>query len=151
MKFINNEKGVTLIVLLVTVLIMLILAGVSIGFATNGNGILVKSGELKEKSQASSEHENQIMKNVIASVSDDDKVTSTGEEKEEVSFDTAIYAYLMDTNSDGTADALILSATDSSKFDLGAFGKIKGNYGSDYIDTSANKPKWESEKEILKE
>ena len=43
MKFINNEKGVTLVVLIVTVIIMLILAGVSIVASTGQNGVLTKS------------------------------------------------------------------------------------------------------------
>ena len=149
MKFINNEKGVTMLVLVVTAVVMLILAGVSIGFATNNNGILARSGELKEKTVAKERMENQIMKNVIASVSDDDKVISTGETKEDVLFDTSIYAYLMDSDSDGAADTLVLSGTDSSKFDLGSFGKIKGNYGSELYDSATNKPNWESEKQNI--
>ncbi len=145
MKFINNERGVTLVVLIITAVVMLILAGVSIGFATNQDGILSKSSELKAEAIRKAEQENQIMKNVIASVGNDDK-TSTGESKETIVFDTALYAYLMDSDSDGTADLLVLSSSDSSKFDLGSFGKIKGNYGSELYDTNTGKPKWESEK-----
>lgn len=145
MKFINNEKGVTLVVLIVTVIIMLILAGVSIVASTGQNGVLTKSSELREEARIRGEQENQILQNVVASVGDEDK-TSTGEEKEAIDFETALYAYLMDSDSDGTADLLVLSSSDSSKFDLGSFGKIKGNYGDELYDTNTGKPKWESEK-----
>ena len=41
--FKRNEKGITLIALVITIIVLLILAGVSIAMLTGGNGLLTKS------------------------------------------------------------------------------------------------------------
>lgn len=48
----NKNKGITLIALIVTIIILLILAGVSIAFLTGENGILNKAKTAKEESNA---------------------------------------------------------------------------------------------------
>ena len=45
----TNEKGITLIALVVTVIVLLILAAVSIAMLTGKNGILSKASTAKEK------------------------------------------------------------------------------------------------------
>ena len=41
----TNQKGITLIALVVTIIVLLILAGISIQMLTGQNGILVRAGE----------------------------------------------------------------------------------------------------------
>lgn len=48
----KNNKGITLIALVVTIIVLLILAGVSIAMLTGQNGILNKATEAKEQSAA---------------------------------------------------------------------------------------------------
>lgn len=48
-KIKNNENAITLIALVVTIIILLILAGVTIGVATNGTGLFEKANSAKER------------------------------------------------------------------------------------------------------
>ena len=47
----NNNKGITLIALVITIIVLLILAGVSIATLTGDNGLLNKAGEAKEQTE----------------------------------------------------------------------------------------------------
>ncbi len=51
MKKINKNTGITLIALVVTIIVLLILAGVSISMLTGQNGILNRASEAKEKTE----------------------------------------------------------------------------------------------------
>ena len=58
MKKINmKEKGITLIALVITIIVLLILAGVTIATLTGDNGILTKATEAKDKTEESEEEE----------------------------------------------------------------------------------------------
>ena len=50
-KLKNNEKGITLIALVITIIVLLILAGVSIAMLTGENGILGQAGDAKEETE----------------------------------------------------------------------------------------------------
>ena len=55
---IKQEKGITLIALVVTIVVLLILAGVSISLVLNNNGVISKAKDAKystEKGQAQDE------------------------------------------------------------------------------------------------
>ena len=56
MKSLEN-KGITLIALVITIIVLLILAGVSISMLTGDNGILTQAQRAKEMTEASSEEE----------------------------------------------------------------------------------------------
>ena len=47
----NNMSGITLIALVVTVIVLLLLAGISVLMITGNNGILIRAGEAKEKTE----------------------------------------------------------------------------------------------------
>lgn len=49
----TNEKGITLIALVVTIIVLLILAGISISMLTGENGILTKTNVAKESTELS--------------------------------------------------------------------------------------------------
>ena len=66
----TNEKGITLIALVVTRIVLLILAGISISMLTGENGILTKTNVAKESTELSTYKEElnswkleQLMKN----------------------------------------------------------------------------------------
>ena len=56
-KLKENRKGITLIALAITIIVLLILAGVSISMLTGDNGILNQAQRAKELTEASSEEE----------------------------------------------------------------------------------------------
>ena len=47
----NKNRGITLIALVVTIVVLLILAGISISMLTGQNGILNRAAEAKEKTE----------------------------------------------------------------------------------------------------
>ena len=53
----NQEKGITLIALLITIIVLLILAGVTIATLTGENGILAKATDAKEQTEIGDEQE----------------------------------------------------------------------------------------------
>ena len=53
----RRNKGITLIALVVTIIVLLILAGISIAMLTGQNGILNRAGEAKEKTGVAQEDE----------------------------------------------------------------------------------------------
>ena len=53
----KNTKGITLIALVITIIVLLILAGVSIAMLTGENGILTNAKLVKEMSYVSNEKE----------------------------------------------------------------------------------------------
>ena len=53
----TNEKGITLIALVLTIIVLLILVGVSISMLTGDNGILGQATNAKEQTEISSEKE----------------------------------------------------------------------------------------------
>ena len=53
----RKEKGITLIALVITIIVLLILAGVSIAMLTGDNGILTQARNAKEKTEKASELE----------------------------------------------------------------------------------------------
>ena len=53
-----NEKGITLIALVVTIIVLLLIAGVSISMLTGQNGILTRSADAKKKAGEAENQEN---------------------------------------------------------------------------------------------
>ena len=50
----NNEKGITLVALVVTIIVLLILAGITISVALNNGGILGRAEKAKQETEAAS-------------------------------------------------------------------------------------------------
>lgn len=57
---IQSQRGVTLLVLVVTIIILLILAGITIGAITGDNGIIQNAGKAREEAEIANEKEYQI-------------------------------------------------------------------------------------------
>lgn len=60
-KTLKRNKGITLIALVVTIIVLLILAGVSISMLTGQNGVLTKAQEAKEKTTAAQQEEQSML------------------------------------------------------------------------------------------
>ncbi len=61
-KYLKSEKGITLVALVITIVLLLILAGISISSLTN-TGIFAKAKEAKEKSEEAEKEQNKILDN----------------------------------------------------------------------------------------
>ena len=81
---IKEEKGITLIVLVITIIVLLILAGVSIAMLTGENGILTQARKAKDVTEIASEEE------YIRLIITEEEITKykIGEELKEVEFNT---------------------------------------------------------------
>ena len=66
MKVLNDNKAITLVALVVTVVILLILAGISINFVLGENGIVLKSQDASQKYSKESKREQQILDDASA-------------------------------------------------------------------------------------
>ena len=58
-KFIvlRNKRGVTLLALVITIIVLLILAGITISAITEENGIIRNAGQAKEETEVANEKE----------------------------------------------------------------------------------------------
>ena len=61
---INSNKGITLIALVITIIVLLILAGVTIAALSGDNGILTRAKEAKEKTEQAQENESKTLSNM---------------------------------------------------------------------------------------
>ena len=86
----KNKNGITLIGLVITIIVLLILAGVSISLITGENGIINKVQDAKNKTKDASELE--LIYMAIAEA----KMNSTGEFEEDV-FKESLDGYFSDT------------------------------------------------------
>ena len=83
MKKLKNRKGITLIALVITIIVLLILAGVAIAMLSGENGILKKAAEAKTKTeQAQSDEQVRLAKMEAASnlkgITHTEKISSIG-------------------------------------------------------------------------
>ena len=70
----NNDNGITLIALVVTIIVLLILAGISISMLTGQNGILNRAAEAKEKTEDANKEEQRKLAQAEALMSTEDTV-----------------------------------------------------------------------------
>ena len=61
----KNENAITLIALVITIIVLLILAGVSISMLTGDNGILTQAKEAKEKTEEAKRKEEQQLQSLL--------------------------------------------------------------------------------------
>ena len=71
----KNNKGITLVALVVTIVVLLILAGVSINSVLGENGIIIKAKEAAEKTAAAQEKE-MIERNLLEQELEGDCITT---------------------------------------------------------------------------
>ena len=66
----KRDKGITLIALVVTIIVLLILAGISISMLTGQNGILRRVSEAKDKTSIASQEEQSILNDYEEQIAD---------------------------------------------------------------------------------
>ena len=64
-KMKNFSRGVTLIALVITIIVLLILAGVSIAMLTGDNGIITQAQKVKEKTEEAKIREEQQLESLL--------------------------------------------------------------------------------------
>lgn len=64
----KGQNGVTLVALVVTIIVLIILAGVSIAMVIGDNGIIPQAERARDDTATESARENQEMKNLVAYV-----------------------------------------------------------------------------------
>ncbi|MFR8143746.1 MAG: leucine-rich repeat domain-containing protein [Clostridia bacterium] len=64
MKKLETQKGITLIALVITIIILIILAGISISMLVGENGLITKSKEAKQNTQLAEGQENKELANL---------------------------------------------------------------------------------------
>lgn len=124
-----KNRGITLIALVVTIIVLLILAGISISMLTGQNGILNRASEAKEKTSLSQKQENTVLTEY------EDLINSQQKENDR------IYAIL---DSNGT---LVLSNTN----DIENASNCKKTYGvlNDGYDKKIDIPWYNDREEIV--
>ena len=71
MKNKRNMKGITLVALVVTIVVLLILAGVSIDLVLGDNGIIKKAQEAKKRTEEASQNEQVAMEEIAENLTDE--------------------------------------------------------------------------------
>ena len=61
----KNNKGITLVALVVTIVVLLILAGVSINMVLGENGIVTKAKDARDKTKQAQANELQDFNNIL--------------------------------------------------------------------------------------
>ena len=74
----TNEKGITLVALIVTIIVLLILAGVSMAMLTGENGILTQAQNAKEETERAQEKEEALLEELENKITGNSYLTSKG-------------------------------------------------------------------------
>ena len=69
----KKNKGITLVALVVTIVVLLILAGISIAALTN-TGIFQKAKDAKQKSEEATQHEDSLLAEYEVEIDKDTKI-----------------------------------------------------------------------------
>lgn len=110
----KKQNGITLIALVITIIVLLILAGVSIAMLTGENGILKKASTATEKTQAAEAEEAiKLAVNVVLADKLDPSVTDST--KKTISAENII-----DANNDSNVTITAGTGTDTTKVFLDA-------------------------------
>lgn len=132
MRELKEEKGITLIALVITIIVLLILAGVSIATLTSNNGILEKVGEAKTETQKAKEKE--IIKLAIAEmqISPNEYEEITTEDLNDVLVKVGEKIIVVDEE-DGTKKIKFLNSKNIYKLNNGNIEDIDSNIGNEYM------------------
>ena len=125
---INKNKGITLIALVITVIVLLILAGVSIAMLTGENGILNQAKKAKEETEIASEEEKVKLATSAALLQDNAGSIIQSNLQSELSkyFDTEDFSVLSGTNDEGK-NGFIVTVTENVEEGRKYFVSQNGN------------------------
>ena len=125
---INKNKGITLIALVITVIVLLILAGVSIAMLTGENGILNQAKKAKEETEIASEEEKVKLATSGALLQDNGESIIQSNLQSELSkyFDTEDFSVSSGTNGEGK-NGFIVTITENVEEGRKYFVSQNGN------------------------
>ena len=110
----RNNKGITLIALVITIIVLLILAGVSIAMLTGDNGILTQAGNAKtDTAKAEAEEAVKLTLNEIIA-NDMDSTYDPGEGTDESDINKANLTTMIPRNN---ANVTVTSVTEDADID----------------------------------
>ena len=129
----KENKGITLIALVITIIVLLILAGVTIATLTGENGILIKASEASEQTELADEREKVKLAATGALAKDNGGEINQSHLEEELAnyFETEKYTVEPGINDDGT-EGYIVTITENDPNERTYFVNKNGNI-SDYI------------------
>ena len=119
----RNQKGITLIALVITIIVLLILAGVSIAMLTGNNGILTQANNSNYESRKAEmvEKANMELNAAYSKILAGEKLTTTDKTNAETNIGTELSKYYtVAVNVDTEANSMTITATakDSTNYGL---------------------------------
>lgn len=121
----NNKRGITLISLVVTIVVMLILAGVSVGLLLGDNGIIKQASRAKEETEKAGEREQSILSQYEDEIN---QIAGNGIER------TAQGAYIVVNDVNSSQHNLNVNLTSETINDFSSVSVSR--YGSNLFDIS---------------
>ena len=121
----KENSGITLVALVVTIVVMLILAGVSLRLVLNQNGLIAKTKEVKEETIVADEREKVEMAYVSAALKKLGDTVTAEELQEELDSSVGIGKTVVTSNGDGTLNVLFNATGNNYNVDNGAVEKIE--------------------------
>ena len=131
----KNKKGITLIAIVVTIVVLLILAGVTISLILDENGIIAKSKDARNSAIESDEKEKVEMAYVSAALKKLGDTVTAEELQEELDSSVGTGKTDVTTNGDDTLNVLFSDTEHNFNVDEGKVEKAKpitNNYGEDW-------------------
>ena len=120
----SKNKGITLIALVITIIVLLILAGISISMLSGDNSILKKAGEARDLTEVSQEKENISLAYNSALI---DKIQKKSNAITLDEFDKAIKSYDANAITSSEGSKIIVTFSNGHKYTLYKNGNI-GEY-----------------------
>ena len=118
----SKNKGITLIALVISIIILLILAGISISMLSGNNSILKKAGETKESTEVGQEKENITLAYNSLMI---DKKAENSSTISGADFDKAVKKHDSGASATSERDKYIVTFSNGHKYSLYSSGKIR--------------------------
>ena len=135
----KNENGITLIALVVTIVVLLILAGISLNLVLGNNGLIKKSKDAKEETTVADEKEKVEMAYVSAALKKLGDTVTAEELQTELDSSVGAGKTVVASNGDGTLNVLFNATGNNYNVDNGAVEKIEiDNTKMAIFDTGGN-------------
>lgn len=124
-KMLKNKNGITLIALVITIVVLLILAGVTLNLVLDNNGIIQKSKEARSETIVADEKEKVEMAYVSAALKKLGDTVTAEELQEELDSSVGAGKTVVTTNGDGTLNVLFNATENNYNVDEGTVEKVE--------------------------
>ena len=124
-KMLKNKNGITLIALVVTIVVLLILAGVTLNLVLDNNGIIQKSKEARSETIVADEKEKVEMAYVSAALKKLGDTVTAEELQEELDSSVGAGKTVVTSNGDGTLNVLFNETGHNYNVDEGTVEKVE--------------------------